>query len=120
MGEHTLREGLKRRSEDTLRNIQSRRGTWQHNSGKHPQFAWGRALLWLILLGILALGGYAVYLNQIITTRFEGSRWALPARVFARPLELYPGKELTAATLVRELDRLGYRRADRLEEAGTY
>lgn len=120
MGEHTLREVLKRRSEDTLRKIQARRGTWQHKSGKHRKFGWGRALLWLVLLGILALGGYAVYLNQVITTRFEGSRWALPARVFARPLELYPGKELTAATLVRELDRLGYRRADRLEEAGTY
>src|SRR5690606_9438688 len=120
MGEHTLREVLKRRSEDTLRKIQARRGTWQHKSGKHRKFGWGRALLWLILLGILALGGYAVYLNQIITTRFEGSRWALPARVFARPLELSPGKALTAATQVRELDRPGYRGADRLEEAGTY
>lgn len=119
MGEHTLREVLKRRSEDTLRKIRARRGSFGRD-GKGRKRRRGRILLWLLLLGLLALGGYAAWLNQLIVERFEGSRWSVPARVYARPLELYPGLELTPNGLVRELERLGYRAAARPAEPGSY
>ena len=35
--------------------------------------------------------GYLGYLNYLINARFEGGAWALPSRVYARALELYPG-----------------------------
>jgi len=40
---------------------------------------------------------------------FEGKRWAVPARVYARPLELYEGAALSPEQLRYELQILGYR-----------
>jgi penicillin-binding protein 1B len=53
---------------------------------------------------------FLLYLDWSITNRFEGRRWDLPAQVYARPLELYAGLELTPEKFERELRRLGYRR----------
>ena len=63
----------------------------------------------LLALAAVALGLYAVYLDRVIRSTFEGQRWALPARVFARPLELYAGRPLAAEDLLTELALLGYR-----------
>ncbi len=52
---------------------------------------WLRSLRrWLLLslAGVLLLAVlYGVYLDQVVRVRFEGKRWSLPARVYARPLE---------------------------------
>ncbi|HYW05081.1 MAG TPA: transglycosylase domain-containing protein, partial [Gammaproteobacteria bacterium] len=74
---------------------------------------WPRWLQWTSLGGVLLLAGFAGYvawLNHVVTARFEGKRWALPAQVYARPLELYAGEPLGRDELVDELRRLGYRR----------
>ena len=60
----------------------------------------------LILLGGFAL--YLGYLNHLINSRFEGGTWALPSRVYARALELYPNLALTREQLVYELDLSSY------------
>jgi len=52
---------------------------------------------------------YSFYLDFKIRTKFEGKRWALPAKVYARPLELYAGLALTPAKLLYELRLLGYK-----------
>lgn len=62
-----------------------------------------------LFVAVLGFALYLLYLNWQITSRFEGRRWDLPARVYARPLELYAGLDLDAAALVQELRRLGYR-----------
>jgi penicillin-binding protein 1B len=68
----------------------------------------------------LALGaGYLLYLDHLITTTFEGRRWSVPARVYAQPLELYPGLEFAADDLELELRRLGYRKGN-LDAPGSY
>ena len=72
------------------------------------------------LLATIALGVYVAYLDHRITTTFEGRRWSLPARVFARPLELFAGRELSADELERELELLRYRETDGAQEPGTY
>ncbi len=72
------------------------------------------------VLGTLALGVYLVYLDEVIRTQFEGKRWALPARVYARPLELYPGMALNAADFERELQLLRYRHLAQPFGPGTY
>ena len=71
-------------------------------------FRWGRTLLALAVLFVLAVGGYGVYLSKTVRVKFEGQRWALPARVYARPLELYTGSTVTRNQLIYELERLGY------------
>ena len=60
--------------------------------------------------GVVALSAYVVWLDYRIRDEFEGTRWALPARVFARPLELAPSVPLTADAIEAELKLAGYRR----------
>ena len=69
---------------------------------------------------MLAACAYVLYLDRLVTRQFEGRRWTLPARVYAAPLELYPGLALSAPELEHELQRLHYRREDRLSRPGTY
>ncbi|MEK7716778.1 MAG: transglycosylase domain-containing protein, partial [Pseudomonadota bacterium] len=69
-----------------------------------------RKRLRLALLSlVLMLSGFVLYLDMTVRTQFEGKRWALPARVYARPLELYPGLKLRQEQLGAELAMLGYR-----------
>ncbi|MCB2261556.1 MAG: transglycosylase domain-containing protein [Candidatus Thiosymbion ectosymbiont of Robbea hypermnestra] len=88
--------------------------------GRHPLRVVGRWVLLLLVAAGLAGVVYGVYLDGAVRTKFEGKRWALPARVFARPLELYVGRPLSVETLVGELGRLGYRRVRSPNHAGTY
>ena len=78
------------------------------------------ACLGIALIALLIIGAYYVYLDRIVTKQFEGRRWTLPAHVYASPLELYAGLPLTQADIKHELERLQYRRVDRLDRPGTY
>lgn len=71
-------------------------------------------------VGLLALLGWMLYLDGIVTKQFEGRRWTLPAQVYAEPTELYAGQSFGADTLEKELQRLGYTRADTAKDPGTY
>jgi len=42
----------------------------------------------------LFFAAYVLQQDDLVRSQFEGKRWALPARVFARPLELYEGQNL--------------------------
>ena len=80
-----------------------------------------KLLLVLVLLaGAAALGLYAVHLSEIVTVKFEGKRWAVPARVYGRPLELYVGAPIRAEQLAGELEQLGYRKLDAAGEPATW
>jgi penicillin-binding protein 1B len=77
-------------------------------------------VLGTVAIVVLAVIVYGVYLDQEVTHQFEGRRWTLPAQIFAAPLELYAGLPLSQADLEHELQRLQYRRVDRLERPGTF
>ncbi|HEX8754921.1 MAG TPA: penicillin-binding protein 1B [Steroidobacteraceae bacterium] len=68
----------------------------------------------------LACAAYVLYLDRLVTSRFEGLHWTLPARVYAAPMDLYAGLDLSERQLEHELQRLSYHRTADLEEAGTY
>ena len=72
----------------------------------------------LVLLLVFTI--YVVYLDQQVKTQFEGKRWALPAHVYARALELYPDQNLTLQQFVSELKRLGYRSVSKPKIPGTF
>ena len=60
---------------------------------RKPRRKAARRSIWsrlLIILSVL-LVGYIVYLDFQVRSQFTGKRWSLPARVYARPLELYAG-----------------------------
>lgn len=65
-------------------------------------------LLAMLLPGVVALGIYTLYLDHLVQQKFEGKRWAIPSRVYARALELYPQAPLTAEALQTELQLVGY------------
>ncbi|NLN58971.1 MAG: hypothetical protein GX151_13875, partial [Gammaproteobacteria bacterium] len=49
------------------------------------------ALLFCIIVigGFIAFSIYLIRLDNIVRDKFEGQRWDIPAKVFARPLEVY-------------------------------
>ncbi|MFT7286474.1 MAG: penicillin-binding protein 1B [Halieaceae bacterium] len=82
-------------------------------STRHP---WRKLFVVLACLLLAAL----TYLDARITSTFEAKRYALPARVFARPVELYNGAPVSIDALRHELDLLGYRPVSRVRDRGQY
>src|SRR5512139_4293724 len=97
---------------------------------KLPAFPWNRfrfhfksfggVMRLVALLLFLALSGYVFYLDVTIREAFEGRRFALPARVYGRALDVYPGLKLTSGQFADELQRLGYHENPEPNEAATY
>jgi penicillin-binding protein 1B len=67
-------------------------------------------LLKLGLVGAVLLAALMVYLDAVVQEKFSGKRWTVPAKVYARPLELFAGMRLDRQDFLTELDALGYRR----------
>ena len=61
---------------------------------------------------------YIAYLDFQVRRQFDGKRWSLPARVYARPLELYVGLPLTPDALDTELTTLHYQPASSPRQPG--
>jgi len=81
---------------------------------KRSRFPWIKLSLILLLI----VGGYIGWLDFQVYRQFEGKRWSLPARVYARPLELYAGLSLRPAQFTNELRALGYRFVSTPRRAG--
>ncbi|HYE36553.1 penicillin-binding protein 1B [Methylocaldum sp.] len=79
-----------------------------------------RILLYLSPFVIAIAVGYLAYEDYIVRQQFEGKRWALPARVYASPVELFAGYELDAGRLEWLLEQLKYRSDPGLSSQGTY
>jgi len=77
---------------------------------------WSRLFILLLIL----LAGYIVYLDFQVRHQFAGKRWSLPARVYARPLELYAGQSLSADQFAAELQALQYRPVRSPRRSGEY
>ena len=77
-------------------------------------------LLVVLVLGLLVGIVYAMKLDEQVREQFDGRRWELPARVFARPLDMYEGQQLYADHLEEELKLLSYRKVDKPVETGQY
>jgi penicillin-binding protein 1B len=70
------------------------------------------------LVGLVALAGVAIYLDAVVQEKFSGKRWTIPAKVYARPLELFVGQKLQLKDFLTELDALGYRRVPAVDGPG--
>ena len=73
-----------------------------------------------VLLVCVAFGLYVIHLDKVIRQKFDGKRWALPAVVYARPLELYPDLPFTPEMLEDELQLAGYRQDKAAKDPGGY
>jgi penicillin-binding protein 1B len=80
-----------------------------------------RKFLWYAFLaGTLLAAGFTLYLDIRVRNEFEGRRFALPARIYARPLEVHQGLRISQADLEDELRSLGYREAPPEGETGWF
>ena len=63
---------------------------------------------------------WVVHLDRVVTREFQGRHWSVPARVYAAPLELYVGAQVSAGDLEEELRRLHYRPGEPAAGPGNY
>ncbi|OED38610.1 penicillin-binding protein 1B [Chromatiales bacterium (ex Bugula neritina AB1)] len=87
---------------------------------RHP---WLLTTLTLLVVCVLLLGALASRTLERLDTRiqtvFDGPKWSIPARVYARPLELYQGQEISLSATIDELNNLGYQRKN-IDGPGQY
>jgi len=74
----------------------------------------------LLVVGIIFGGLYVLYLDYTVRSQFEGKRWSLPARVYARPLELYAGLTINPNNVIREIKKIGFQKNSRLNTPASY
>ncbi|MGE6375044.1 penicillin-binding protein 1B [Stutzerimonas stutzeri] len=79
----------------------------RRSSGARPWLGWA---VKLSIVGLVILAGFAIYIDAVVQEKFSGKRWTIPAKVYARPLELFVGQKLDKNDFLAELDALGYRR----------
>src|SRR2546430_2209779 len=73
-----------------------------------------------VLTVALLAAGFTLYLDIRVRSEFEGRRFALPARIYARPLELHAGLRIAQIDVVRELQEAGYGQGPREGDPGWF
>jgi len=101
-----------------------RNNTRRNRPGKNTGMSWiGRIWRLALLVAGVCLGllvPWVAYLNHQVTTEFEGRKWDLPSHVYARALDLYPGRPITLKDLELELDIAQYRRKTNAGRPGLF
>jgi penicillin-binding protein 1B len=77
-------------------------------------------LIRFIIFFAIVFSSYLFFLNHLINQRFDGDTWALPSRIYARPLELYTGMALNFEALKFELELSSYQRVRNRPKPGQY
>ena len=77
-------------------------------------------LVRLLIICFVMLIGFTAYLDIKIRKQFEGQKWALPAHVYTRPMELYLGQHFDRELVQDELNELGYQPRNSLQRVGSY
>src|SRR3954468_21872569 len=79
-----------------------------------------RYFTYALLVATAALAVYALHLDLRVRNEFEGRRFALPARIYARPLEMHAGLRITQADVEDELRELHYAEGAREGQSGWF
>ncbi len=74
----------------------------------------------LVISAFVAFSIYLIRLDNIVRDKFEGQRWDIPAKVFARPMEIYVNAPVSQQDLQQELKLLGYKNSDSYAKSGNY
>src|SRR6476646_4518683 len=72
-----------------------------------------RYFRYALLAGVAVFLAFALYLDLRVTGEFEGRRFSLPARIYARPIELHAGLRIRQVDVEEELRLLGYQQGER-------
>ncbi|MDV2468622.1 penicillin-binding protein 1B [Acinetobacter chinensis] len=75
----------------------------------------------VLVIGIFVVFSiYLIRLDNIVREKFEGKRWDIPAKVFARPLEVYTNAPVSQTDFEQELKLLSYKNTDSYAKSGNY
>ena len=67
----------------------------------------------ILVIGVfLVFSIYLIRMDNIVRDKFEGQRWDIPAKVFARPLEVYTNAPVNQTDFTQELKLLGYKNSE--------
>jgi len=84
-----------------------------------PRSKWWYFKRLVLTTGVIALL-WCVWIDFEIRRDFEALQWALPARLYARPVELYVDANVSQAQLEQTLKRLGYSERQEINGPGEY
>ena len=104
------------------RKRKTRKPTKVKKSKKGQEFGLGIKKLFFsvfVVLTFLFLS-YLGYLDYTLREKFEGRRWAIPAKVYASPIEIYAGYDVSAIQFEKLLQQLHYRLDRQLASPGSY
>ena len=103
------------------KNNKTVRKTRKKKPARSKLYQWFRKVIF-ISFGVISFVFlvYLGYLDYTVRLQFEGKRWAIPARVYASPVELYAGYEFSVAQFENLLQQLHYRRDVHLSSEATY
>jgi penicillin-binding protein 1B len=73
----------------------------------------------IVILGCAFLS-YCALLDFQIRKKFDEKRWAVPARVYAQPLELYAGRRYEKSKAITRLKNVGYENVSILKGPGQF
>jgi penicillin-binding protein 1B len=104
----------RKKTTKTTKRKAPRRNTKKKNTGFINKTTVFKILFTLVVL----IGLATLFMDVQIRSQFEGKRWAVPAKVYARPLEIYAGAPLTIDELKIELRGLGYQFVSKAAQPG--
>ena len=76
-------------------------------------------LILMIFFGFL-FATYIGYLDYKVKESFNQQQWSLPAKIYARPVQLKVGGGITTNQLIELLKELGYRKTNVIKMPGSY
>lgn len=74
----------------------------------------------LVIGAFVAFSIYLISIDNVIRDKFEGNRWDIPAKVFARPLEVYANASIEQSDFQKELALLGYKNSQDYSKSGNF
>jgi penicillin-binding protein 1B len=95
----------------------AKKSFWQR---LNPVYWLARHWFKLSVVLVLLVASYGIYLDAIISQKFAGNKWQVPAQIFARPMLLELKQEVSIKEIEEELVLLGYRKVNRADSAGEY
>ena len=78
---------------------QSPRAAMSSLPSKQGGIVFSSILLIIVIVAMVLLALYLIKLDRTITSKFEGKRWDIPAKVYSQPLELYQGANVDKDTI---------------------
>ena len=96
------------------------RKSHSRNRSAGKQRPWLKWAVRTALLLLVVLIFWLIYLDAQVRERFDGHKWTLPAKVYARPLSLYPGQLLSGQQLSAELTWSDYKSLPGAAKPGSY